>query len=667
MTIDLEFEQLLPLLSTPVELHDPTGVSRRRFLQGTLATAGAATLASGPFANSAFAATPIANSEGVLVIVMLGGGNDGLNTLAPISGTDRSRYQTLRGNLAIPAAQLLPAAQDYGFHPRLPRLAARFATGRVAVVRGVGQTTLNDLSHFTSMASFMAGTASAARSSGWLGRYLDGLSEFDSGFRGLTFSSSVPLHLLGQRAKVTALPDQGGMWGSDRTVSWENRAFAAVSAYASGPTGLSVWGDRIAQNGQAALGMAQTINTLYNPEVTTAGLPHDLTLAARLVNANLGARVIGVSVSGSFDTHSNQMYDHGELMGQLDAGIEAFFTTLAPGFRDQVTLATFSEFGRRPQRNDSNGTDHGTASVMLVVGENVKGGLHGAQPSLTTFDQRSNLVAEVDYRQVYATLLDRWLDGDPDQLLGGNYAQLDLFTNVPGGPRVVLPPPPPPNPAKPFPDWTALVRQQYADLLLVDDPGASSVTGWVGKLQAGTTTPVLLITTFMGSDIAQTAVHPVLRAYQACFGRPPTAAYLATRAATLESAGLSKVCSDLMASTTFTGSHPSMSDADFVRWVYARAFGKSAPATAAVTHWASEIRSRRRTRAGVLAYFLDHESSISYLSHHVAVSMLYAQMLHKAPTAARYAQRIADLRNGAPLSNLVSEFLGSATYQSRFV
>ena len=86
-----------------------------------------------------------------------------------------------------------------------------------------------------------------------------------------------------------------------------------------------------------------------------------------------------------------------------------------------------------------------------------------------------------------------------------------------------------------------------------------------------------------------------------------------------------------------------------------------------VNHWVSEIRSRRRTRAGVLAYFLAHESSISYLTHHVAVSMLYAQMLHKAPTATRYAQRIADLRNGAPLSNLVSEFLGSASYQSRFV
>jgi len=195
----------------PAAQHDPGlgGVTRRRFLQATLATTGAATLGATRWASEAFA-SPIAASDGILVVVMLGGGNDGFNAFAPISGTDRTSYQTLRGGIAIPAAQLLPAAEGYGFHPRLAKLRARYATGRVAVVRGVGQG-VNDLSHFTSMATFMAGTASTARSSGWLGRYLDGVSEFDSGMRGITFSSSVPLHLLGQRAKVTAVPNQGGM------------------------------------------------------------------------------------------------------------------------------------------------------------------------------------------------------------------------------------------------------------------------------------------------------------------------------------------------------------------------------------------------------------------------------------------------------------------------
>ncbi|MEQ1786277.1 MAG: DUF1501 domain-containing protein, partial [Acidimicrobiales bacterium] len=446
---DPDYEDLLPLLSVPAAQHDPglAGVTRRRFLQGTLAGAGAVGLSSTRWAREAFA-SPIAASDGILVMLMQGGGNDGLNTLAPISGTDRTRYQTLRGGLALPAAELLPAADGYGFHPRLPKLRARYAAGRVAVVRGVGQPA-NDLSHFTSMATFMAGSSGPSRSSGWLGRYLDGVSEFDSGMRGITFSSSVPLHLLGSRAKVTAVPDQGGMWGSDVTERWERSAFAAAQAYAAAPTGLSAWGDRVAANGKTAIDMAQTIDGLYHPDLTTTGLVRDLTLAARLINANLGTRVIGVSIGG-WDTHSAQLYDHGELLGEVDDAIEAFFTTLAPAFRDQTTLATFSEFGRRPERNDSNGTDHGTAGVMLVVGENVRGGLHGLAPSLTAFDPRGNLVPTVDFRSVYATLLDRWLDGDPAAVLGGTFEQLDLFTNVPGGPRTPPPPPPLPFPTRSF-------------------------------------------------------------------------------------------------------------------------------------------------------------------------------------------------------------------------
>ena len=154
-------------------------------------------------------------------MVMLGGGNDGFNAFAPISGTDRTRYQTLRGGLAIPAAQLLPAAEGYGFHPRLAKLRARYATGpgrRRARRRPAHQRPLA-----LHLDGHLHGRDRRRRraSSGWLGRYLDGVTEFDSGMRGITFSSSVPLHLLGQRAKVTAVPDQGGMWGSDPTERWE--------------------------------------------------------------------------------------------------------------------------------------------------------------------------------------------------------------------------------------------------------------------------------------------------------------------------------------------------------------------------------------------------------------------------------------------------------------
>ena len=254
---DPDYEDLLPLLSVPAEVHDPglAGVTRRRFLQGTLATAGAVTLGATRWAKEAFA-SPIAASDGVLVMVMLGGGNDGLNAFAPISGTDRSRYQTLRGGLAIPAARCCPPPRATASTRASRSCQPRYAAGRVAVVRGVGQPA-NDLSHFT-LHGDVHGRHRRARPgpSGWLGRYLDGVSEFDSGMRGITFSSSVPLHLLGTRAKVTAVPDQGGMWGSDITERFERSAFAAVEAFASAPTGLSAWGDKVAANGKAAIGMA---------------------------------------------------------------------------------------------------------------------------------------------------------------------------------------------------------------------------------------------------------------------------------------------------------------------------------------------------------------------------------------------------------------------------
>ena len=217
--LDPDYEDLLPLLSVPAAstIRAPAGVTRRRFLQATLATAGAATLSGTRWAKEAFG-SPIAASDGVLVMVMLGGGNDGLNAFAPISGTDRCRYQTLRGGLAIPAAQLLPAAEGYGFHPRLAKLGPlRGRAGRRRARCGPAHQRPLPL-HVHGDLHGRDGVD--GRSTGWLGRYLDGVTEFDSGMRGITFSSSVPLHLLGQRAKVTAVPDQGGMWGPTRPRRW---------------------------------------------------------------------------------------------------------------------------------------------------------------------------------------------------------------------------------------------------------------------------------------------------------------------------------------------------------------------------------------------------------------------------------------------------------------
>jgi uncharacterized protein (DUF1501 family) len=154
-------------------------------------------------------------------------------------------------------------------------------------------------------------------------------------------------------------------------------------------------------------------------------------MAARAVNADLGTRCVSVERQG-WDTHANQAEAHGNLLAELDRGLDAFFATLAPSFQQRTTVLVVSEFGRRASENAGSGTDHGAAGMAFVVGDNVKGGFYGANPSLSTFDAAGSLVPTVDIRSVYASVLGPWLGGDARGLLGGTYEDLKLFRAGPG-------------------------------------------------------------------------------------------------------------------------------------------------------------------------------------------------------------------------------------------
>lgn len=409
----------------------PGGMSRRRFMQvagGSAAVAvGGGILASGLDPLQAFAAPPIGPKDGVLVIVALEGGNDGLNTLIPY---EDPRYYQLRDQVSIPAAQVLPVGSGLGFHPSLPKLKARFDLGQVAAVRGVGYQT-PDLSHFTSMGIVMNGWAGGSQPggpTGWIGRYLDGLPNAASeSLLAAVTGTSVPLHMSGSVARASGIPlSIESAFGVSRTDPSEARMFDAIAAFANTPTNLGTWGDTVADVEHDALDLAQRIQPAYQGTFPATSLSRQLVLAARLINTNLGLRVISTS-AGGFDTHSNQAATHASLLSDLDNSIEGFFATLSPELRSQVTIMTFSEFGRRPIDNATGGTDHGTAGVQFLIGDRVKGGLHGTQPSLTTLDRYGNLIPTVDFRKVYATVFDKWLAADSQQLLSFNFGNLDLF------------------------------------------------------------------------------------------------------------------------------------------------------------------------------------------------------------------------------------------------
>lgn len=652
---DLELDQIHHLLSVPAD-RDAGNVTRRRFLQGALA---AGTIASAPgwFDRLALAATPVGATEGILVILHLGGGNDGLNTVVPIGD---SAYRSLRGSLAI--TNPLPLSTTFGLHPALPGLKARFDAGKVAVIHGVGQSGANDLSHFSSTASWMAGTASSSRSTGWVGRWLDGVAEADAGLRAVTTGSSIPLHLIGQKAQVTGLDTGGSLFGADRSEAWMSSVYTAVSGYGSGPTGKGTWADRLGASGAASIKLAGDLQPAFTPALPNDSVTSQLTLVARLINANLGIRVFNVSL-GSFDTHENQPSRHQALLADLDTGITAFYKTVSSTWLKRIALLSFSEFGRRPQANASNGTDHATSSALFVIGDNVKGGFYGTPPKLTALDSRGNPTVSVDYRSVYASVLGGWLGGDATAILGAGYPDLGLFATTPGG--SVTPPPPPTGPWLPFATAEALVRQQYLDFYgRVGD--ASGVAYWTGKLTKGSMSIVAVIDSFLHSNEFGRSVAPVARLALATLGGTPAFDDLMTWAAAVKSGTpLATVATSVYAQPAATARFGPLSDAAFVAKAFDAATG-TAPTTAEKNDLAAQLAAGTLTRPALLASLVGRTASAARYRAQVEVLMTYAGLLRRKPDSSGWTYWVAKVDAGTSVQRLIAQFYASSEYRRRF-
>lgn len=445
---DISTADARALLSYPVDPTDPAGWSRRRFLQlvgsGVLGgvALGSGGMLDGLFGEQAFAGAPLGPTDGILVTIVLYGGNDGLNTVVPYSD---SRYYAQRGRLAIPASQVLALDGSFGLHPSLTFTRQLWTEGRLAIVHGSGYPN-PDLSHFTSMGIWMNGRfGGGAPTTGWIGRWLDGLPAATADLAAATLGQSVPLHLVGAERRALAIPSWGKMFGVSAEAH-DLRMYEGLRLMSASPAGRGPWHDMYARTLRAQLQLATDVAPAFRPEPQGDGLVRDLTVAARLINADLGLRVIDVGMGG-FDNHDSQPWEHASLLTELDAGLRAFFATLSPAFVDRVTLLTLSEFGRTPFANGSNGTDHGTANVQFVIGSKVNGGHHGQHPSLALTSQWDRLQSTVDFRQVLGTVVDRWMGGGGSSIVNGNFSALDLFRAGPGSPgavptvpTVVLPP-----------------------------------------------------------------------------------------------------------------------------------------------------------------------------------------------------------------------------------
>ena len=401
--------------------------TRRHFLQTMLAASAAGVLV--PRWATAAGAAPLGGDQGAVVVVDLSGGCDSLEVLVPIAGARRGAYESARGDIAVGVGSTLGALGDHGLSPYLPALADRYAAGEVAVIDGVGMPD-NLRSHFMSAAVAQSASTSPLPT-GWLGRHLEGHVEAADELLSVALSSIVPLHARGAVNECATMPVGLGMWGADRSQRFERRTIDAVRSFADAPSGRGPWGDQIAATAAYALDKAAVSGGLATSPTAETPLVAQFTVAANVLNADIGTRAVGVTTSG-YDTHANQRVEVERLLGDLDAGIEAFFATLAPERQSRVVVLVVSEFGRMVPANASGGTDHGHAGVALVVGANVAGGVYGDHPDIARPDAHDSLVPTVDLREVYATIVDDWLDGDASEVLGRSFPSLGLIRSGPG-------------------------------------------------------------------------------------------------------------------------------------------------------------------------------------------------------------------------------------------
>lgn len=424
------------MLPTDIETSDAIALlSRRRFLQAMGATGVGIAVAN--FDALAAEAAPIGPRDGVLVVLTLAGGNDGLSTVPPIGV---GAYYDTRKGLALRGAAVNDIGNGFGMHAGLPYLRSLYNDGHVAIINGVGLTG-SSLSHFDAMATWMRGTTASGSFTGWLGRWLDA-SGPSTPLLAASIDTNVPLTLTGTQQAAAAVSPWGMEFGSSAE-EHQQRVYQFVREVGGTSTGLGVWGDAIAATHVQALDVGRDVSPIYKAQLPENQLAKKLAVAARLISANVGTRVLHIFHDG-YDTHSNQLTDHNRLMGELNEGLSAFFGNLAPAFAARTSMLVVSEFGRTPKPN-SNGTDHGTANTTFLIGRPVAGGIYGALPSFTDLDRDRRFKPALDFRSVYATVLEGVLGADSRQILGGNFERMNLFSGA--APSEIPAPPPIPNAA----------------------------------------------------------------------------------------------------------------------------------------------------------------------------------------------------------------------------
>ena len=414
----------------------------------------------------------VANGQGlaadsqrkIFVVIQLGGGCDGLNTVVPY--TD-SRYKTLRPTIGFTEAELkddqgastILGDQPFGFHPSMGELKSLYDAGNVGVVLGVGYPNQN-LSHFFATDIWQTANTTGA-GSGWLGRYADQKLVGQSGLSAVSIGGGgLPKAFYANSVVVPSIAPAGGIdpfanytfqtdprYTGDRnnqintfkanlTRSFPGGSFAAAISDAG--FGAEEGAAQLRTAVQAYVPGA-TYPTGNQPSTTAVNFALALKMVAQIITTIPDANLLYVQLGG-FDHHSQEIGTAADnfrdktkgilatLLKAFSLGVKTFYDDIAAhGLADNVVMLAWSEFGRRPNENASVGTDHGTIEPLIVIGNPVNGGVYGQQPSLTDLDNAGNMKFKVDFRSVYGTILDKWLGADSQSILGAKYDNLGFL------------------------------------------------------------------------------------------------------------------------------------------------------------------------------------------------------------------------------------------------
>lgn len=386
----------------------------------------------------------------ILVVLQLAGGNDGLNTVVPF-GDDF--YHKARPRLAIAGKDALKLNDQFGLHPALKGLKALYDAGHLAVVQGVGYPNPNR-SHFRSTEIWQtASDANRFENTGWLGRYFDNTCAGCDPAVAVALSSQMPQAFAAKNPKGICFtnPQSYRFVKADRPgpgeldmaeESWRKLNEPEGMEAANSGGSIAMLGGAVAHQGaplefieRTALDAqitSERIRTLAAKGDNRASYPasqlaNSLKLVARLIAGGMPTRVYYVS-QGGYDTHTNQAATHERLLGELGDALQAFVDDLrAQGNLERVLLMTFSEFGRRLAENASGGTDHGAAAPLFLVGNRLRAGLLGKAPSLAPGDLfNGDPKFTVDFRSVYAGILEHWLKTPSAPVLGRPFPPLQI-------------------------------------------------------------------------------------------------------------------------------------------------------------------------------------------------------------------------------------------------